>query len=160
MKPFSCWATALSYLTIASSGAFAQRVAAASDSTASDCLTLNGIRIGADWGDSTTGRGGFRLGGGTTLDTTFTFNVTERSWSRPSLTAFLAGGVSGRTRDASVADPRSRWHTCVGITLAMQKPTLVMRGVHGQAHFKIDLTALSRIPGATIDSSRQNQPRR
>lgn len=146
------------------------QTARTTDSTAGACVVLNGIRIGADWGDSaTTGarpdssrRGGFRLGGTTTLDTTLTFDVTNRTWSRSSLTAYVAGGVSGRTRSASAAnDPRSGWHACVGITLAMQQPTLVMRGVHGQMHLKIDLTPLTRLPGATLgDSSRQNPPRR
>ena len=140
------------------------------DSGSGACVVLNGIRIGADWGDSvTTGarsdssrRGGFRLGGTSTLDTTLTFDVTNRTWSRSSLTAYVAGGVSGRTRAANAMnDPRSRWHACVGITLAMQQPTLVMRGVHGQMHLKIDLTPLTRLPGATLgDSSRQNPPRR
>jgi hypothetical protein len=35
-----------------------------------------------------------------------------------------------------------------------------MRGVHGQLHLKIDLTPLTRLPGATFDSLRQNQIRR
>jgi len=155
-------------LTIARSSV-AQLATPAADSSGSACVVLSGIRIGADWGDSlgagrtdtSQGRGGFRLGGGTTIDTTFNFNISERRWSRPSLTAFVAGGVSGRTRNASASnDPRSRWHACVGVTLAMQRPTLVLRGVQGQVHFKVDLTQLTRIPGATIDSSRQNQPRR
>src|SRR5205085_8415633 len=104
----------------------AQTRLAAGDSTAEPCQVLNGIRIGADWGDSagtntrsdsTGGRGGFRLGtAGATLDTTLTFDVAERSWSRASLTAYVAGGVSGRTRNASTG-AGSRWHACVGVTL-------------------------------------------
>jgi hypothetical protein len=139
------------------------------DSSANPCVVLNGIRLGADWGDSgaagarsdTSRRGSFRLGGGATIDTTLTFDVTDRTWSRQSLMAYVAGGVSGHTRSAtSSMDPRSSWHACVGIILGMQQPTLVMRGVHGQMHLKIDLTPLTRIPGATLDSSRQNQSRR
>ena len=143
---------------------------ATTDSPSTACLVLNGIRIGADWGDSTSptgvrrdssNRAGHFQVGGTTLDTTFTFDVAERSWSRASLTAYVAGGVSGRTRSAaSAADPRAGWHACVGITLGMQQPTLVMRGVRGQLHLKIDLTPLTRLPGATLDSLRQNQIRR
>jgi hypothetical protein len=140
------------------------------DSASNACLVLNGIRIGADWGDSsgvsaarrdTRNRAGqFRLGG-TTIDTTFTFDVAERSWSRPSMTAYVAGGVSGRSRNAaSATNPGAGWHACAGITLGMQQPTLVMRGVRGQVHLKVDLTPLTRLPGATLDSLRQNQIRR
>jgi hypothetical protein len=155
-------------LTIYGAPLVAQAPAASADSAPNACPVLNGIRIGADWGDSSTTsradsnrRGSFRLGGGTTIDTTLTFDVTNQTWSRSSLTAYVAGGVSGRTRSATTAtDPRSSWHACVGITLGMQQPTIVMHGVHGQLHLKIDLTPLTRIPGATLDSSRQNQTRR
>lgn len=140
------------------------------DSASAACLVLDGIRIGADWGDSagtsgarrdTRNRAGqFRLGG-TTIDTTFTFDVAERSWSRPSMTAYVAAGVSGRPRTAAGAtNPRAGWYACAGITLGMQQPTLVMRGVRGQVHLKVDLTPLTRLPGATLDSLRQNQIRR
>jgi hypothetical protein len=167
MRRFVC--LAIGFLTIAVLPARAQMQTAKSDSGSAACLVLNGIRIGADWGDSinadargdSSRRGSSRLGGSTTIDTTLTFDVTNRTWSRQSLTAYVAGGVSGSARNATNAnDPRSRWHACVGITLAMQQPTLVMRGVHGQMHLKIDLTPLTRITGATIDSSRQNQIRR
>lgn len=159
-------------LTICATRLAGQTPVASSDTSRNACLVLNGIRIGADWGDSTTTgtsarrdsagrRGSFRLGGGATLDTTLNFDVTERQWSRPSLTAYVAGGVSGHSRTATTLnDPRTSWHACVGITLGMQQPTLVMRGVHGQMHLKVDLTPLTRIPGATLDSSRQNQLRR
>ena len=157
-------------LTILAAPLGAQTASAPSDSGSSACLVLNGIRIGADWGDSTgtsatrrdtSNRAGrFRVGG-TTIDTTFTFDVAERTWSRPSMTAYVAGGVSGRTRNAARAgDPRAGWHACAGVTLAMQQPTLVLRGVHGQIHLKVDLTPLTRLPGATLDSLRQNQIRR
>src|SRR5919198_3210130 len=148
------------------------RELAASDSAGgqSACLVLNGIRIGATWGDSTgpgtpaadTGRG-FRLDGRTTLDTVLTFDVAERRWMRSSLLAYVAGGVSGTTRAAApgapaASGPRSGWHACVGATLAMQRPTIVLRGVRGQLHFKVDLTPLTRIPGSTLgDSIRRTQ---
>jgi hypothetical protein len=140
-----------------------------SDSTNEPCAVLNGIRIAADWGDSTgSGAGSFRLSGRTTIDTNFVFNVADRQWTRPWLRAYVAGGVSGRTSNATTTaaavnsrDPRSGWHACVGALLGMDHPTLVMRGVRGQMHLKIDLTPLTRIPGATLgDSSRQNQKRR
>jgi len=156
-------------LTILAAPLGAQTASAPADS-GSACLVLNGIRIGADWGDSTgtsatrgdtrNRAGRFRLAG-TTIDTTFTFDVAERRWSRSSMTAYVAGGVSGRSRSAAnAADPRAVWHACAGITLGMQQPTLVLRGVRGQLHLKVDLTPLTRLPGATLDSLRQNQIRR
>jgi len=157
-------------LTIFAAPLAAQTAVPATDSGSTACLVLNGIRIGADWGDSagtsgmsrdTSNRSGrFRVGG-TTIDTTFTFDVAERTWSRPSMTAYVAAGVSGRARNAASAGyPRAGWHACAGITLGMQQPTLVMRGVRGQLHLKVDLTPLTRLPGATLDSLRQNQIRR
>ena len=148
----------------------AQAASAPTDSGTTACLVLNGIRLGADWGDSaaaagvrrdSTNRAGRFQIGGTTLDTTLTFDVAERSWSRSSLTAYVAGGVSGRARNvANAAGGRAGWHVCAGVTLGMQQPTLVMRGVHGQLHLKVDLTPLTRLPGATLDSLRQNPIRR
>lgn len=147
----------------------AQGALPAGDSSASACPVLNGVRIAADWGDTTSGgtRDSFRLGGRTAIDTTLTFDVAERQWTRPWLRAYVAGGVSGRARTAGSAaiatggaDSRSSWHACVGVLLGMQQPTLIMRGVRGQMHVKIDLTPLTRIPGATLDSSRQNDTRR
>lgn len=166
MRPASVWMC----LTMLAAPLGAQTRIAATDSTSMTCLVLNGIRIGADWGDSTgaaagtrrdTNRAGrFRVGG-STIDTTFTFDVAERSWSRSSMTAYVAAGVSGRTRAmAGAGDPRAGWHACAGITLGMQQPTLLMRGVRGQMHLKVDLTPLTRLPGATLDSLRQNQIRR
>jgi hypothetical protein len=159
-------------LTSVATPLIGQTPIASSDSSNNGCLVLNGIRIGADWGDSATpgastrrdstgGPGSFRLGRGVTLDTTITFDVSERQWSRSWLSAYVAGGVSGHTRSATrTNDPRTSWHACVGAMLGMQQPRLVMRGVHGQMHLKVDLTPLTRIPGATLDSSRQNQLRR
>ena len=158
------------YLTMLAAPLGAQTSSGSTDSASTACLVLNGIRIGADWGDSTNTSGArrdtsnraghFRVGGAT-LDTTFTFDVAERSWSRSSMTAYVAGGVSGRSRNAaSAGDPRAGWHACAGITLGMQQPTLVLRGVRGQLHLKVDLTPLTRLPGATLDSLRQNQIRR
>jgi hypothetical protein len=157
-------------LTMLAASLGAQVTPAPADSGSTACLVLNGIRIGADWGDSTrtsgargdsSNRAGHFQVGGTTLDTTFTFDVAERSWTRSSLKAYVAGGVSGRSRNAATAaDPRAGWHACVGITVGMEQPTLMLRGVRGQLHLKVDLTPLTRLPGATLDSLRQNQIRR
>ena len=127
----------------------------AQDSTstmARGCAVLNGIRFAANWGDSTDARDRLRLGNGrTTIDTTFRFDVAEKSWTRPSLDAMVAAGASGRTTPP--------WHACVGITLAMQQPTIVLRGVRGELHLKVDLTALSRIQGSGLGDS-TNRTRR
>ena len=125
------------------------------------CAVLNGIRISASWGDSTgagrradTARTRFLVDGRTTIDTTLTFNVADRQWSRPSLDAMVAAGASSRASSAP-------WRACVGITVGMQQPTIALRGVRGQLHLKVDLTSLARIPGSGLsDSSRQNPSRR
>ena len=129
----------------------------AQDSTAAlprGCAVLNGIRIAANWGDSTDARNRARLADNRIMiDTTLRFDVAERRWTRPSLDAMIAAGASGNAS--------APWRACVGLTLAMQQPTIVLRGVRGEMHLKVDLTALSRIPGSGLsDSSRQNRNRR
>jgi hypothetical protein len=88
-------------LTIYGAPLVAQAPVASADSAPNACPVLNGIRIGADWGDSSTTsradsnrRGSFRLGGGTTIDTTLTFDVTHQTWSRTSCMAYTVSCTS------------------------------------------------------------------
>lgn len=139
---------------------------------ASDCRGFNGIYVHTWWGgdDSSRARGdssGLRFDGRRTLDTTFTFDVAERRWTRSSVNAVvLAGASSGRqaaqsgTTGAAAADSAGRdWHICTGATVSGQQPTLLLRGVRGTLRLKVDLTPLTNIRGSGLTDSTRT-PRR
>lgn len=157
-----------------------------SDSTmsvATDCRGFNGIYVDAWWGGSaadTARRGndssGFRFDGRKSLDTTLTFNVSERQWSRSSVTAVVVAGVSNRSRSstangggvvpdggrnsANASGGTGRdWHVCTGATLTGKQPTLLLRGVRGQMRLKVDLSPLAGIRGGGLTDSTRT-PRR
>jgi hypothetical protein len=100
------------------------------------CPVLGGIRIEVT-GIDTARAPRFTLDTRTTLDTTFVLNITERQWRQPLLTASLEAGVGDTTR--------AQWHACTGVTITMRDVTLTMRDVHGQVHYKVDLTPLRNI---------------
>ena len=140
------------------------------DSTLSDCRGFNGIYVDVWWGGTgavgdtsrtSADSGGFRFDGRRTVDTTLTFNVAERTWTRPSVTAVVLAGASSTgasragtgTTAAGSGTARRGWHVCTGATITGHQPTLVLRGVRGQMHLKVDLTALAGIPGGGLSDS-------
>jgi hypothetical protein len=153
----------------------ASRMVRGQTSTPEPCRVLNGIRIAANWGDSGTTRAAQRsadssrsslhLDTRTMLDTVLIFNVADRTWRRPHLDAEIAAGVSGTLRrsttSASTDTSAGRWHTCVGIILGAEQPTLTVHGARGQVHLKVDLTPLRRISADSgRDSTRRDRNRR
>ena len=100
------------------------------------CPVMNGIRIGIT-GFDTARAPRFTLDTRTTLDTTFVLNVTERRWQEPRMTASLEAGVGDTTG--------ARWHACTGVSISMRDVTLVLRDVHGQVRYKVDLTPFRNI---------------
>ncbi|NUQ21430.1 MAG: hypothetical protein HOQ09_10765 [Gemmatimonadaceae bacterium] len=139
---------------------------------ASDCRGFNGIYLHAWWGGSDSSRAtgdssGFRFDGRRTLDTTLTFDVAERRWTRSSVNAVvLAGASSGKqpartgTTGAAATDSVGRdWHVCTGATVSGQQPTLLLRGVRGTLRLKVDLTPLTNIRGSGLTDSTRT-PRR
>jgi hypothetical protein len=100
------------------------------------CPVLGGIRISVT-GIDTAGAPRFTLDTRTTLDTTFVLDITERRWREPLLTASLEAGIGDTTR--------ARWHACTGVAISMRDVTLSLHDVHGQVHYKVDLTPLRNI---------------
>jgi hypothetical protein len=100
------------------------------------CPVMNGIRIGV-MGLDTARAPRFTLDTRTTLDTTFVLNVTERRWQEPRMTASLDAGIGDTTG--------ARWHACTGVSISMRDVTLVLRDVHGQVRYKVDLTPFHNI---------------
>ena len=130
-------------MALATLVATAQPVAAQTVSTRR-CPVMNGIRISIS-GLDTTQRPRLTLDTQTMLDTTFVLNIAERRWQEPRMTASLEAGVGDTSR--------ASWHACTGVSIAMRDVTLVLRAVHGQVRYKVDLTPLRNIrrlaaPGA------------
>ena len=156
---------ALPFLLAASLGAQSMSRDSAT-ARAADCRGFNGIYVDAWWGGADSGsRGdssGFRFDGRTRIDTTFTFAVAERRWTRPSVNAVVLAGASssGGTTAASTGGGAGReWHVCTGATVSGRQPTLVLRGVRGQLRLKVDLTPLASIRGGALGDSTRT-PRR
>ena len=100
------------------------------------CPIADGIRISVS-GLDTTQRPRLSLDSQTSLDTTFVLDIAERRWQQPGLTASLQAGVGDTAR--------AQWYACTGVSIAMRDVTLVLRDVHGQIRYKVDLTPLRTI---------------
>jgi len=100
------------------------------------CPVADGIRISIS-GLDTTQRPRLSLDSQTSLDTTFVLDIAERRWQQPGLTASLQAGVGDTAR--------AQWYACTGVSIAMRDVTLVLRDVHGQIRYKVDLTPLRTI---------------
>ena len=114
--------------------------AASSDSTigtAAGCPGGNGIHITATGGtvtDSASGTNQF-IGLGQSIDTTWVFNISQRTWTRTNLAAAISVGLADETR--------GRYSICAGVTALMPSATLTLQGAHGRVHFAASLKDLS-----------------
>ena len=141
---------------LAVSGAYAQ------DSTRMSCPVVDGLRITLSTDSTSPGRAvtprGFRLDAGNAIDTTWAFDVRERTWTRPYFATSVGlgwsgGGSAAGTTTAPDASARS-WSTCAGAAVGMRNVTLTLRNAHGVVRLRADLRSLSRLNRtATPDST-------
>lgn len=114
--------------------------AASSDSTignAAGCPGGNGIHISATGGtvtDSASGTNQF-IGLGQSIDTTWVFNISQRTWTRTNLAAAISVGLADEVR--------GRYAICAGVTALMPSATLTLQGARGRVHFAASLKDLS-----------------
>jgi len=99
-----------------------------------------------------------------TIDTIWTFNISERRWTRPFFSALIgAGWASAARATGTTTAPGSfdagAWSACAGARIDMRDPTLVLRGARGQVHLRADVRALSRM-GRRASGDTTSQPRR
>jgi hypothetical protein len=105
------------------------------------------------------------LGASGLIDTTWRFDIRERTWSRPFFAASIGAGwtADGRTTGTTTAADASAARTsrvCAGVAIEMREPTLVLKGARGMVHLRADVRSLSGT-GPAPDSTRQpRQPRR
>ena len=116
------------------SASAAQQAATQSLSTRR-CPVMNGLRLSVSGLD--TNQRPRTLDTQTTLDTTFVLNIAERRWQEARMMASLEAGIGDTSR--------ANWYACTGVSIAMRDVSLVLRAVHGQIRYKVDLTPLRNI---------------
>ncbi len=89
------------------------------------------------------------------LDTVITLDITDRSWTRDSVTAGVAIGASG-----TAGARRSSWHACAGASVLLGRVTATLRNVHGLIRFRADPSALQSIGLSSGNTSPAGPPRR
>ena len=105
--------------------------------TAAGCPGGNGIHISATGGtvsDSASGTNQF-IGLGQSVDTTWVFNISQRTWTRTNLAAAISVGLADEVR--------GRYSICAGVTALMPSATLTLQGARGRVHFAASLKDLS-----------------
>src|SRR5437868_9895036 len=110
---------------------------AAIGGTMAGCPGGNGIHISATGGagsDSASGVNQF-IGLGQAVDTTWVFNISQRTWTRTNLAAAISVGLADETR--------GRYAICAGVTALIPNATLTLQGAHGRVHFAASLKQLS-----------------
>jgi hypothetical protein len=116
------------------------RAQTSSDSTggtAAGCPGGDGIHISATAGtgrDSASGTNQF-IGLGQSVDTTWVFNISQKTWTRTNLAAAISVGLAD--------DTRGRYAICAGVTALMPSATLTLQGARGRVHFAASLKDLS-----------------
>jgi hypothetical protein len=133
----------IAMIAMMASASAAQQPAAQTLSTRR-CPAINGFRLSVS-GLDTNQRPRLTLDTQTTLDTTFVLNIAERRWQEARMIASLEAGIGDTSR--------ANWYACTGVSIAMRDVSLVLRAVHGQIRYKVDLTPLRNIrrltaPGA------------
>jgi len=140
-------ARAATFLAVAApAGAQVSRAATAGSAT--DCPVVGGVRVSVtarDTGRAAAPRELVRVDRGTTVDTTFTFNVVERRWTFAELAASVAAGLTDSTR--------GRWYLCAGAGAGLTRPTVVVRGVRGSVRLRASVAELSRALGSSRPQS-------
>ena len=105
--------------------------------TAAGCPGGNGIHISATGGtvtDSASGVNQF-IGLGQSVDTTWVFNISQRTWTRTNLAAAISVGIADETR--------GRYAICAGVSALIPNATLTLQGARGRVHFAASLKDLS-----------------
>ena len=124
----------IAMMAAVTSASAAQQAATQSLSTRR-CPVMNGLRLSVCGLD--TNQRPRTLDTQTTLDTTFVLNIAERRWQEARMMASLEAGIGDTSR--------ANWYACTGVSIAMRDVSLVLRAVHGQIRYKVDLTPLRNI---------------
>jgi len=111
-------------------------VPALSDSvsgTMAGCPGGNGIHITTTGGTLTDSASGVNrvIGIGQSVDTTFVFDISSKTWTRTNLAAAISVGLADESR--------GRYAVCAGVSALLPNVTLTLQGVRGRVHFAASL---------------------
>jgi hypothetical protein len=73
------------------------------------------------------------------LDTTYTFDVAERTWTRTNIEASVAAGAAGSRPSGG------RWNVCAGARAFLESATLTIRRARGTVRLHVSLEPLAAI---------------
>jgi hypothetical protein len=141
----------------------------AQSAPSTQCPSVNGITAStslSDSADAVRDTNRLRLDSRTTIDTTWTFDVRERTWNWPSFAAsvgigFNGGSMSGRAGGTTTAPDSAAaraWSICAAASVGMRNSTLTLRGARGTVHLRADVSALTGAGRTTRDTA--SRPRR
>ncbi len=124
------------------------------------CPVVNGISVTTDSGSPSPPRAG-RPTGRALIDTTWSFDVRELRWDRPTYAASIGLGFSGSasalrstgTTTAPDSAAQRNWSVCAAVGIGMRDATLLLRGARGTVHVRADAAALQRIAGQLPDTT-------
>jgi hypothetical protein len=101
--------------------------------TMAGCPGGNGIHITATDGtlaDSASGANQV-IGIGQSVDTTFVFNISSKTWTRTNLAAAISVGLADESH--------GRYAVCAGVSALLPNVTLTLQGARGRVHFVASL---------------------
>jgi hypothetical protein len=90
-----------------------------------------GVRARAD---SASGLNQF-IGLGQSIDTTWVFNISQRTWTRTNLAAAISVGLADESR--------GRYAICAGVSALIPNASLTLQGARGRVHFAASLKQLT-----------------
>jgi len=101
--------------------------------TMAGCPGGNGIHISATGGTVTDSAAGVNrvIGIGQSIDTTLTFDISRKTWTRTNLAAAISVGLADETR--------GRYAVCAGVSALLPIVTLTLQGARGRVHFVASL---------------------
>ena len=142
--------------------------AASAQAPRTACPVVNGIAWSAGPADSARAPGDTmsRQDSRTAIDTTWTFDIREKTWSWPEFAASVGLGFNGTrapagtggTTPAPGSATGQAWSVCAAASVGMRNSTLTLRNARGTVHLRADVRALTDAARAVRDSA--GRPRR
>lgn len=101
--------------------------------TMAGCPGGNGIHITANGGTLTDSSSGVNrvIGIGQSVDTTFVFDISRKTWTRTDLAAAISVGLADESR--------GRYAVCAGVSALLPNVNLTLQGARGRVHFVASL---------------------
>ena len=111
----------------------APAVSGSASGTIAGCPGGNGIHISTTGGTLTDSASGVNrvVGIGQSIDTTFVFDISSKTWTRTNLAAAISVGLADESR--------GRYAVCAGVSALLPNVNLTLQGARGRVHFVASL---------------------